>query len=552
MINLLKRFLQRGILAFQIMLASLVLNLLGLASSLYVMQVFNRYVGYGIDSTLYTLSSGMLLALVMEFCFRWVRQRLATATAIHPERQIGHRTFTTLTRAKVTALESLPAGMHQEALQGLNTIQAAYAPTNILVMVDLPFALLFLLAVYLLHPTLGLAALLVLLVSVSITVFGAKRMRQVNRALIQAQAEQGVTSTSSGHMDTVRAFNGASFLLSRWQKTSANLRTLRHTAAHKQSHLQSVMGSLNGIMTLSIIGIGAYLAAASILDVGTLVGANILATRAMLIVSRFTQLSNSLAQAKQSTALIERIARLPLETEQGTKLPHFSGRLAFRDMAFHHPNATAPLFESVTLNLEPGDALVITGGNGSGKTTFARLLTGVIEPTRGSIFVDGVDLRQIDLQWWRTQLIYLPQEPTFLHATLRENISILNPEITDESLVAILQKVGLGPFLNENTQGLERLITNAGQQLSLGIRRRLAMARALVADGSLVILDEPTEGLDAEGLTMISKLATELDKQGKTILVFSNHAGALKAEGQVLDLNVKPVPKRYKIEKAHG
>ena len=552
MLNLLKRFLTHKTLAVQIGLASLVLNLLGLASSLYVIQVFNRYVGHGIDSTLYTLSTGMLLAMGMEFCFRWVRQRLATATAIHPERHMVNQTFAILTQAKVAALEAMPAGMRQEVLQGLNAIQSAYAPTNILIVVDLPFALIFLLAVYLIHPILGLAALVVLVFSVIITILGAKRMQQVNRAIIQAQAGQWVIAASAGNMDTVRAFNGAPLLLDRWHKHSANLRTLRHTAAHKLSHIQSLMTSLNGFMTLCIIGIGASLAATGTLDVGTLIGANILAARALMIVSRFAQLSGSLAQAKQSSALLEQFSKLPLEPELGTKLPDFSGSLEFRDMAFQYSNASTPLFESVSFRLETSNALVVTGNNGSGKTTFARLLTGLIEPTRGSILIDGVDLRQINLHWWRKQLIYLPQEPAFLHATLRENISLLNPKITDETIVAILRNVGLGRFLDESSQGLERVITQGGQQLSLGVRRRLALARAMVTDGILVILDEPSEGFDAEGLAMISKLASELDKDGKTIIVLSSHTGVLKADGQVLDLNVKPVPKRFKVEKAHG
>ena len=552
MANLLKHLLNHGILAFQILLASLILNLLGLASSLYVMQIFNRYVGHGIDSTLYTLSSGLLLALGMEFCFRWVRLRLATATTIAPERVLGDQIFQILTRAQVSALESMPAGMRQEVLQGLAAIQSAHSPTNILVMVDLPFALIFLSAIYLLHPGLGVAAVVVLLLSVIVTVVGAKRMKAVNKALIQTQAEQGIVTNSSNNLDTVRAFNGSKFLINRWHSQSAKLRNLRHISAHKQAHIQSLMNTLNGIMTLCIIGIGAYLASSGILDVGTLVGANILASKALMIVSRFAQLSSSLAQAKQSAALIEQFSQLPLETPQGTVLSQFSGRITLQDMAFSYPNASAPLFESVSFEQAAGKVLVVTGNNGSGKTTFARLLVGLIEPTRGSILIDGVDLRQINPEWWRKQLIYLPQEPTFFHATLRENIAILNPSIQDEWLVSLLRTVGLGRFLDESPQGLERLIVNGGQQLSLGVRRRLALARALVSDGKLVILDEPTEGFDAEGLAMVSRLATELDKLSKTIIVFSSHAGVLKAEGHVLDLNHKPVPKRYSMEKTHG
>ena len=552
MTTLLQRLLERKTVAAQILLASFVLNLLGLVSSLYVMQVFNRYVGHGIDSTLHTLSTGMLLALGLELCFRWIRQRLATATAIPPERYLGNRIFTLLTHARVTAIQTMPAGMYQEVLQGLGRIQAAYAPSNMLVMVDLPFALMFLLAVYLIHPGLGMAALFLLLLSVWVAMAGSKRTQRLNQTLIQAQAGQGVLSASAHNLDTVRAFNGAPLLLNRWQQQSAEVRTLRHTAANKQSHTQSWMAALHGLMTLFIIGIGASLASRGVLDVGTLIGANLLAARALMIVSRFSQLNGALAQAKQATALIEQFTQLPIESEHGTTLPHLSGRLTFQDMAFQYGSATAPLFESVSFELASNSALVVTGSNGAGKTTFARLLVGLIEPTRGAILVDGVDLRQLDLSWWRKQLIYLPQEPTFLHATLRENLTLLNPALHDDALVTLLRHVGLGRFLDESTQGMERMITQGGQHLSLGVRRRLAMARALVTHGTFVILDEPTEGFDAEGLAMMTQLATELDKQGKTMIILSSHTGVLKAKGQVLDLNVKPIPKRFLVEKAHG
>ncbi|MBF0447049.1 MAG: HlyD family type I secretion periplasmic adaptor subunit [Magnetococcales bacterium] len=540
--GLLHRLFRRPTIAAQILLTSLVINFLGLSSSIYVIQVFNRYMGHGIDATLYTLSIGLVLALVMELVFRLVRQKLAGNTVIRPDHFLEERLSRSLTLAQSSALDGLPPGIRLEAFRALGTIQTAYSPANILTLVDLPFALFFLSVVYLLAPSLGGAVLLVLLLSISITLLGGYFSQKGQQELLQSMAQQSTLSTTMENRETVRAFNVTPFLLDRWRERTKKTHKLRAENGDHQALIQSLLQSIGGIMTLVVIGFGARLAILGQMDMGTLIGANILAARGLMMISRFAQINASLIQARQSVGLLARLYNLPKESVQGTQLARYSGRLEFKDMAFRHPGSSAPLFESVSFTVEPGEVLVVSGDNGSGKTTLARLLVGLMEPDRGSILVDGVDLRQIHPAWWRQQMVYLPQNPTLIHATLRENLTILNPQIEDQRLESLLRRVGLGPFLDENSNGLDRMMENGAPHLSRGILRRLALVRAMVSEGVLVLLDEPTDGLDHLGMIMMAEVIRDLNEQGRTLVVFSSQSDILKSNGQILDLNTKPIP----------
>ena len=185
---------------------------------------------------------------------------------------------------------------------------------------------------------------------------------------------------------------------------------------------------------------------------------------------------------------------------------------------------------------------MITGANGTGKTTMACIMLGLLQPTRGQIFVDGVDLRQIQPEWWRKQVVYLPQEPVFFDGSIRENLLTNGADISEEELLAILQRVGLKQFLDESPAGLETSLAGGGRSLALGIRRRIALARGLITKGQLVVIDEPTEGMDQAGRVVMGQVVSELAQEGRTLIVCSHNANMLANRGIRLNLDVKPVP----------
>ncbi|MBL4693115.1 MAG: ATP-binding cassette domain-containing protein, partial [Magnetovibrio sp.] len=185
----------------------------------------------------------------------------------------------------------------------------------------------------------------------------------------------------------------------------------------------------------------------------------------------------------------------------------------------------------------------VVGESGTGKTTLAKLLTGLMSPVRGQIFIDGLDLRQVVPQWWRKQVVYFPQEPTFLNASIEDNLRTLDPDMSSERLNDIINQAGLRTFIDETPEGMETLIVDNGRQLAVGIRRQLALARALTTDGRLVVFDEMFDGLDGDGRAAVNRVLNQFVQEGRTIFLMSHKASKDDAIHAVIDLNSKPKPR---------
>ncbi len=538
-----QRLAARPFIATELFLASLFANLLALASPLFVVQVLNRYVAYGVDATLATLTLGVLAAIVLEMGFRQARLMLASSM-LEPrdqERAIG--AYGMIVSAKTQALETIPPGQRRETIAGLTTIETTYNAPNITAILDLPFAFIFILALFLLHPLLGLVALSFIALACGFSIVNQRLLAPISQSLSQVTGfGNGLITTSARAADAIRAFGGQSQIMAAWRTYVAQAQHFRSSVTRRQGLAQTLTQSLQAVMGVAIISIGAILVVGGSLDVGTMIGANILAARALGPAIKWAQMSEALAKAQDAMAKVHSLAHLPVEQAQGSALETYQGGIEFRDVAFAHGENQAPLFERLNLVLSPGSVLLIHGRNGAGKTTMVRMVAGLLEPTRGQILVDGVDMRQLAASWWRKQIIYMPQEPVFLPGTLRDNLLSVNPDFDDEQINRILRQAGLGPFIDESPKGLETEIVDNGLTLAVGIRRRLALARAIASDGPLVILDEPTEGLDREGCAAVYQIMQELAKDRRTILIVSSDPVIQRGARLTLDLNTKPVP----------
>ncbi len=546
--ELLARLFARPEIAAELIAASLFANLLALASPLFVIQVLNRYVAHGVDSTLATLTVGVIFAITLEFGFRQARLKIAAAINAPFDEALSVGGFTVLTGAKAAAMDLLPPGLRQEFLTGGDAIQTAYSAPNVAAILDVPFALLFVVALFLLSPVLAIIALVFLLGVFLVAVTAMASMRGPTKELAASSGRRSALAGSAMVAgDTVRAFNSAGFMRRLWQKEGQVFHTLRRRLFGRQGTIQSLTQGAQGLMSVTVIAVGATQVVTGSLDVGAMIGANILAARALGPIVKVAQLSEPFAKARQALDMFREFARLPLEPTQGTGLREYKGRVEFKDVAFTHRGANTPLFESLSMTLAPGSVLLVSGGNGTGKTTLARLLVGLLEPTRGQILVDGVDLAQVAPEWWRKQVVYFPQEPRLLNGTLRENLLAANEALDDRALDSLVSAAGLRAFIDESPQGLDAPVIRNGENLSLGIRRRLALARALVNDGRLAIFDEPTEGLDAEGTRQVYAVLNDLTRRGRTIVVFAHDTRAVGGAHLVLDLNVKPVPRLGRV-----
>jgi ATP-binding cassette, subfamily C, bacterial LapB len=546
--DLFQRLKSMPLISSELILASIFINILALASPLFVLQVLNRYVSQGVDATLLTLVSGVLIAISLEFALRQARLRLARGVNVVPDELVALKSFGILTRAKVKDLEEVPVGTRREMVNGVAAVETAFNANNITTILDVPFSLIFIFVIYLMEPTIALIVACFIIVVFGIGLFSNVSAKGKTAELQEASGEgSALLGTVTRESDTLRAFNAGEYLRTAWSKHTSHIQKLRRDITAKQALVQTVNQTANGLLSVAVIGIGATLVVIGDLDVGTMMSANILAARALQPISKFSQLATTFAKARQSLDLILKFDTMPEELDSGAHMAQYKGGLEFRDLAFAFSKDATPLFESLNVKLTPGSVLVVTGSNGSGKTTIARLLSGLLDSTRGQILVDGIDLQQVSTQWWRRQITYLPQEPALINTTIEKNLRINNPGMKPEHLDLIIEASNLRKFLDESKDGLDTQIVQNGWRLSEGIRRRIALARALATQGKLIIIDEPTESFDSEGCAAVRTVLGQLVKQGNTVVIMTHDINSVTGPHTLLDLNEKPKPKITKI-----
>ncbi|MFH1915240.1 MAG: ATP-binding cassette domain-containing protein [Pseudomonadota bacterium] len=548
--ELFRRLFRSKPLAVQIFVASFFVNLLFLASPIFVIQILSRYIGYGFDGTLYTLTGGMLIALVLGMAFTAIRTRMCAVVSEEPDSKLQAAVLDSLARVKASALDRVPQARIQEIMAGPQVVQSAYEASHIAAVLDMPFFLLFLLAITALSPWLGLITLLAAIATLVAGRMNMTRARATDAILREELIRhRGTVHSAIQGAETVRAFHAAPFLSRIWTDQVGRLMDLKARVVGQKSWGLAMVQGLSALLRVMIYAVGAKLVVSGDLTVGALIGISILSAKALQISTGFMQSVQLMGQADDSMRMIREFMNLPRESAGGTAMKQFSGRLEFKDVAIAFPGATGPLFESLNLVVEPGTVVGVFGANGAGKTTLARLVAGLLEPGRGQILADGVDLRQLAPEWWRRQVMYMPQEPTLLNGTYRDNLTLLDPEADDTRLNEVVRRADLRRFLDATATGLDTPVAEGGRSLPLGIRKRLAIARALVARGRLAIFDEPTEGLDAEGCEAVFQILNGLARDGVTLIIVSRDPSIVKGYGMVIDLNSKPVPKIGLVQK---
>jgi len=538
------RLKSRPALFAEMIAASLLANVLALAAPLFVIQVLNRYVAHGVDSTLATLAFGTVIAVALEFGFRQVRMRLAQAVNAPYDEGLAKAAFHALTGAKAAAAEALPQGLRQQIVAGADQVRAAYAAPNVAAVMDVPFTLVFVLALLLLSPALAVIALAFLAAVFAVAGLTMASLRLPTRELAATGARRNALVFSAIHAaDTVRAFNAGQLIRRLWRDESGLYQRLHRAVTGRQGLVASLTAGAQGLMNVAVIAVGAVLVVRGQLDVGGLIGANILAARALGPIIKLAQMGEAFVAARQATAMLGDFLRVPQERAQGSALETYAGGIEFQDLGFVHPGQRLPLFESMNLKLAPGAMLLVAGSNGAGKTTLARLIVGLLEPSRGKILVDGVDLAQVVPEWWRRQIMYLPQEPSFLNASVRDNFLAVNPGLDDARLNELARAAGFKAFVDQSAAGFDTRIADNGASLSLGLRRRLALGRALATDGMLLVVDDPVEGLDTEGAKLVIDAINAAARRGRTVVVFTHDPRILAGAKEYVDLNAKPVPR---------
>lgn len=533
----------RSELNIYVLLSSLVIHILGLTSTIFVMLVYGRYLSHGIDSTLYTLVIGALLGIATEALLRRGRYKIAAILCTKESRKLSEKISDTLLSARSEGVQSYLGLFAKDGGVSVyvERIGHAISPQPILALLDMPFAVLLLGVLFLLSWQLALCALIVVVALLMVLGINAHRMKSITEHHQKTQGQFNNLLKNAELTEAIRIANAQEWLGECLAEESRESRASKNTLQLQQEKMQSQVRNATMLMSVAVISIGAALSVHGDLNFGILIGANILSARLIALVSQPIQQMPIWLNALHAFDCIKVFTALPKEIQKGTRLPAFKGKLSFKQVMFSYPNTALMVYDNLNFEVEAGECLMITGANGKGKTTLARLIAGLIEPLRGVISIDDVALRQVNSHWWREQLMYLPQDPDLLPGTLRDNMSLVGRDISDAEIVTALHRVHLGTWIEQHPEGLDMVIYMRGRNLSLGIRRRIAFARALLTNGLLVVIDEPLEGLDRDGINMMQRVLGELEEDKRTLIIISQFMQPLKTGAKFIDLDQRPV-----------
>jgi ATP-binding cassette subfamily C protein LapB len=488
---------------------SLCINVLALAVPVFVLQVYDRVVFHGGLVTLGGLVIGVVIAVAFHLVLCQARSRLVQMIALRVDITLIRRLFRHLTGLQLRQLERQTDAEWHTWLRDQEIVRDTLAGPATLLIVDLPFIVLFLLVIWLIAAP--IAWLLLALVPVYL-LFAAGSSWAIGRAtrLEQTRARQRealIAQLISGRA-TIKALGLGPSLAARWETAQACTIEQSLQRGSRVDGFGNLATGLGLLTTVTMTSVGALAIVHQEMTIGGLIAANMLAARIMQPLTQLIGVWRGMSRFGDAAKRIDELLAQPIErsvTAVARDRP--SGVLALDCVRFRYADGAAPVLHDVSFSLHPGGLHGIVGANGSGKTTLLKVMQGLYPPERGRVLIDGADIAQFarsDLSSW---VGYVPQEVFLFGGSVRDNIAKGRAEVADPVLLAAARRADVDSFVADLPDGYDTDVGEGGRRFSSGQRQRIALARALVDDPPILLLDEPSANLDGEAAPSVVPVA---------------------------------------------
>lgn len=508
-------------------------NILTLAGPLYMLQVYDRVLTSGSVPTLMVISILLVILYAALGFLEMLRGQILSRIAGRLDTALGPATMEALPRHRLATGKAVA----DEPLRDLQTLRQFISGSGPAAFFDLPWAPLFLLIIFMMHWSLGVVTLVGMLIMVALAV--ANEIFTKSLLIEGKKATEKATKLaleSGRNMEAAVAMGMMDPIVMRWQSAQQRADAAMRKAGDRMAAFSSASKIFRMFMQSVLLGAGALLAIEQIISSGMMIAVSIIGGKALGPIGTVVSQWRGLIGARDSFARLKSFhKRYPVEPRR-LALPAPVGRIEVRNIHATPPGAERPALRDVSFVLEAGAAVAVIGASAAGKSTLARVMIGLWPPERGSVRLDGADLRMWNRDQLGPRVGYLPQTIELFEGTVAQNISRFYPDATPEAIFRAAKLVGVHEMIVDMPDGYNFNVGESGFRLSAGQRQRIGLARAVYGDPVLVVLDEPNANLDVHGEAALQRAIKALKEIGATVVLITHRPSGLEAVDHILVL----------------
>jgi len=509
-----------------------VINLLMLVPTLYMLQVYDRVLTSRNTTTLVMITILTLALYGLMGTIEWVRSELLIRAGARFDNRLKNRAFTASFESRLRGATDNPA----QALNDLGNIRQFMTAQGIFAFFDAPWAPIFMLVIFILHPLMGLVAMAgiaVLAVLALLTELMTRHpLAQANRSAMQASNFVG---TNMRNAEVIEALGMLEDMRSRWHKRHRVSLVLQQVASDRAGIIGALSRTIRVAQQSAVIAVGAVLVIDGTITPGAMIAASILIGRTMGPIEQLIGSWKGLISARGSYDRLCQLLHKNPERDPGMPLPAPSGQVQVENVGAVSPQGNVTILQGLNFALAPGEVLGIVGPSASGKSVLARMLVGIWPTASGCVRLDGADVYKWNKLELGKHLGYLPQDIELFEGTVAENIARF-ATVDADAVVLAAQRAGIHEMILRMPEGYQTKVGEGGSFLSGGQRQRVALARAIYNNPRLIVLDEPNSNLDEVGESALTRTILDLKANGCTVVVISHRTGAIAAVDKLLVL----------------
>ncbi len=523
-----------------VLVASLLVNLFVLASPLFTMNVYDRVIPNNAMETLAVFAIGVLMVYVLDSFLKYIRTRLLEIAAKKSDVVMSSIIFEKVLDLKM-AVHPSSIGSFANNIKDFEAVRSFLTNVTMATLIDLPFAVIFLLVIYYIGGNIVFIPMVIMVLILIYALIIKEPLKQSIESTHEASARKhGILIETLQNIETIKTQTMSGHVQWHFEESVGEIAQKSFKSRMLSASVPTITGLLVQVNTVGIVIAGVFMIEKLELTMGGLIGIVILASRTVAPMGQVAALITNYSDARSAYDTINQIISQPLERPDGQRFlqrKELKGKIEFRNVSFSYPNTEHPALVDVSFVINPGEHVGIIGRIGSGKSTIEKLILKLYDPDEGSILIDDIDIAQIDPAQLREQIGYVSQDISLFRGTLKENILHRNPTVSDEKLLQAAVISGVDEFARRHPQGYGMPIGERSQGLSGGQRQSIGIARALISDAPLMLLDEPTNALDQlSEANLLNHLKTAFHGK-KTVLLVTQKLGLLEITPRVIVMN---------------